>query len=166
LIPASGSVEGIELVRAKFDPLAKKLPAHVTLLFPEPADKMGKDFLKEFTSAELPKLDAITFSSMIVHEDMYLWLVPDEESKEKMTLWRQALVQKLGEHTQDEEFTPHLTLGYIPRSITPDDALAFAKIHVTLPLTLPLDKIMLEEFAENQISTQLDSLSLNPQNSQ
>ena len=166
LIPASGSVEGIELVRTKFDPLAKKIPAHVTLIFPEPAEAISKDFLKNFTQGELPPLESITFTSVIVHEDMYLWLIPDDETKQKLLLWREALVKNLGENDQGEEFVPHLTLGYIPRSITPEDALTFAKTHITLPITLPLDKIMLEEFPENQISTQIDTFLLNPQTQQ
>ena len=155
------STQGIELVRAKFDPLAKKLPAHVTLVFPEPATVVTKEFLKGFSTQELPSLESVTFSSVIVHEEMYLWLVPDEEGRQKISAWQGALLSKLGEHSQGTDFVPHLTLGYIPRSITPEDAVTFAKTHITLPMTLSLEKLLLEEFAENQISAQVELIALN-----
>ena len=44
----SGEIKGIEEVRIKFDPLAKKIPAHVTLLFPENESVIKREFLKTF----------------------------------------------------------------------------------------------------------------------
>jgi 2'-5' RNA ligase len=156
--------EGIEKIRERLDPLAKKIPAHITLVFPEPAKAIPPEFLKEMAALGLPSLQSITFSHVHIHDEMYLWLLPDDEGKQKILAWREALVKgltdKTPEHSQGlEEFTPHLTLGYIPRSLTPDDCLMFAKEFVTTPLTVTFEKILLEEFSENQISTQVDAIS-------
>ncbi|MDZ4677468.1 MAG: 2'-5' RNA ligase family protein [Oligoflexia bacterium] len=159
LIATGEALKGIDEVRAKFDPLAKKVPTHVTLLFPEPALSINKEFLKSVPTAELPSLQSLTFTRIEVHEDMYLWLVPDEESASKLIAWHEALTSKIENHTQGEKYHPHITLGYIPRSITPEDAVAFAKNLISTPLSLSFQKLLLEEFGENQISTPLDTIS-------
>ena len=154
--------KAVEEVRAKFDPLSKKLPAHITLLSPEPLKSFDSQFLKAEGLSELPSLNPLTFTHVLVHDEMYLWLVPDEESRAKINQWREKLlgilIEKSPEHTQDAEFIPHLTLGYIPRSMTPEEAVLFATNLIKLPLIMNFEKVLLEEFSENQISTSIDSL--------
>lgn len=165
LIATADSSKGIEEVRAKFDPLSKKIPAHVTLLFPEPSKSIGSEFLKNIPRDELPSLKSLNFSQVIVHDEMYLWLIPDDESREKLAKWYEVLLGALvaGEpnHSQEPEFTPHITLGYVPRSLTPEEAVLFAQNLITLPTTVDFAKILLEEFSENQISTSVDAVILN-----
>jgi 2'-5' RNA ligase len=164
LVATGEAVQGIDQVRAKFDPLAKKVPTHITLLDPEPAKSIGSEFLKNLGAQELPSLGALTFSNVIVHDEMYLWLVPDDEGKQKLLKWRETLLGALTtgtpEHSQDAEYQPHLTLGYVPRSLTPEDAVAFARNLISLPVTVNFEKVILEEFSENQVSTAVDSLPL------
>jgi hypothetical protein len=166
LVADKDSATGVDTVRSKFDPLAKKVPTHVTLLFPEPAKLMDSSLLKAVTTQELPSLETLTFSQVLVHDEMYLWLMPDAESRDKIVKWREIFFQHLisgsDPHSQGEEFLPHITLGYIPRSLTPEEAMAFAHNALTLPLTLNFEKILLEEFSENQVSTSVDSLSVKP----
>jgi hypothetical protein len=160
LVPTGEAVAKIEEVRAKFDPLAKKVPAHVTLLFPEPANLINKDFLKSIPVGELPSLGSLTFSSIIIHDDMYLWLIPDDDSGQKLKAWQEAFIKNLATHSQEEKYEPHITLGYVPRKTLPEDAIGFAKNLISLPLTLNFEKLLLEEFGENQISTPVESLSV------
>jgi 2'-5' RNA ligase len=167
LIGADEENSGLSQVRAKLDPLAKKLPPHITLFSPEPAQVLNSEILKNLHRETLPQMSTVTFSQVIVHNEMYLWLMPDDESSQKITEWHQALVlsvvgqpsEKPVTLTQDE-FIPHLTLGYIPRSLSPEDAVAFAKNLITLPLILNFNKVILEEFSENQISNQIDAINL------
>ena len=159
LVTMGDSAKAIEEVRLKFDPMAKKLPAHVTLIFPEPAVNINKEFLKNLSHTDLPHLAQLTFSSIIVHDEMYLWLIPDQESTEKLKSWHAALIKNLTQHTQEEVYQPHITLGYLPRSINDTDAISFAGKILTLPLTLNFEKILFEEFSENQISSAIDSIN-------
>jgi hypothetical protein len=164
LVATADTAKAIEEVRAKFDPLAKKIPAHVTLVFPEPEANLSKEFLKPLQTSELPAISSLTFSQVTIQDDMYLWLVPDHESAEKLRAWREFLLKQLSAHTQEPAYEPHITLGYIPRSISPEDAITFAKTAISLPLTVNFEKILLEEFAENQVSTAVDTVTFdNPQ---
>ncbi len=164
LIATAATSQGIEEVRLKFDPLAKKIPAHVTLLFPEPSKSIAPELLKTLSIQELPGLKTLQFSQVIVHDEMYLWLLPSEESREKLLKWREAALSALTtnhpHHTQGEEFIPHITLGYVPRSLTPEEAVSFAQNLITPPLEVSFAKILLEEFSENQVSTSVDAIIL------
>ncbi len=164
LITTADSSKGIEEIRAKFDPLSKKIPAHVTLLFPEPSKAIVPEFLKNLATTDLPSLKSLQFSKIIVHDEMYLWLIPNDESRERLTKWREVLMTALTttepNHSQGEEFIPHITLGYVPRSLTPEDAVAFAQNLITLPTEVNFAKILLEEFSENQVSTSVDAIIL------
>jgi hypothetical protein len=165
LIANAETTTGIAEVRNKLDPLAKKIPAHVTLISPEPSKAISAELLKSAVKENLPSLASLNFNQVIIHDDMYLWLLPDEESKLKIIEWRNALLGQLTtlnpEHTQgSEEFLPHITLGYIPRSLSPEDAVTFAKTSISLPLSISFEKFLLEEFAENQVSTQVDALAI------
>ena len=163
LIAKAETVPGIAEVRNKLDPLAKKIPPHVTLISPEPSKGLSAELLKTAVKENLPSLASLDFTQVIIHDDMYLWLLPDEASKLKIIEWRNALLGQLTtlnpEHTQgSEEFLPHITLGYIPRSLSPEDAIAFAKNSISLPQTINFERFLLEEFAENQVSTQVDAI--------
>lgn len=164
LIATADTSKGIEEVRAKFDPLSKKIPAHVTLLFPEPSKAIAPEFLKNLGVADLPSLRSLQFSQVIVHDEMYLWLIPNDECREKLMKWREVLMAALTttepNHSQGEEFIPHITLGYVPRSLTPEEAVTFAQNLITLPTEVNFAKILLEEFSENQVSTSVDAIIL------
>ena len=160
LIADQTTSKSIEEVRKRFDPLSKKIPAHVTLLFSEAANKIAGDILKTITASELPSLDALTFKSIQVVDDMYLWLMPDEESATKMAQWHAMFAAKLTEHTQEEKYVPHLTLGYIPRKVPEEEALAFAQNLISTPLTVKFNTLLLEEFSEDQNSRSLDRISI------
>jgi 2'-5' RNA ligase len=163
LLATLDATSGVEQVRAKFDPLSKKLPAHITLIFPEPAKKIETEFLKKLTKDELPSLSSITFSQIIVHDEMYLWLIPDDEGRQKLIQWHKTMLGALTsvspEHTQDE-YAPHITLGYVPRRLTPEEAVASARELIPLPVAIDFNKVILEEFSENQVSTSVDTLAL------
>jgi hypothetical protein len=160
MVESSELLKGIDEVRLKFDPLAKKIPPHVTLLYPEHEQIVSREFLKKIAIEELPSLQTLTFSSLNVHDGMYLWLMADVESKERLKIWHDALVAKIEVHTQEDTYDPHLNLGYIPRSLTTDEAMAFARNLIKLPLTLTFQKILLEQFSENQNSVVVDSYTI------
>jgi 2'-5' RNA ligase len=156
------SAGSIDQVRTKFDPLTKKVPAHVTLVFPEPAKCIDKEHIKKAPLRELPSVEEITFTNVIVHNEKYLFLLPDEDGKQKLCQWREVLMSGLPEdHTQWNDFMPHLTLGYVPRSMTAEEAVGFARTHIQLPVTLKFKDLLLEEFGEDQLSKQVDALPLN-----
>lgn len=151
----------IEQVRAKFDPLCKKIPAHVTVLFSESADKINREILKKMDLGQLPSVKTITFNSVEIINDKYLWLIPDEESSQKLRTWHDEFRKHLPDnHTQGEKYEPHLTLGYIPRKTPEEEALAFARNLITTPLTVNFESVLLEEFSEDQNSRSLDRLQI------
>ena len=88
-----------------------------------------------------------------------MWCLPTP-LRDRLKTWQEALIQKLESHTQEEVFQPHITLGYIPRSLTTEQAIEFARNLIKLPLRLGFERIMLEEFSENQNSLTVDSLPL------
>jgi DNA mismatch repair ATPase MutL len=159
LLAMGADTEKVNEVRTKFDPLVKKLPVHITLVLPEPALTINDQFL-EVTEADVKSLGELTFTEIIAYDDRYLWLLPDAASSEKIKAFRNHYVSKITNHTQGEEFDPHLSLGYIPRKTMPEDAINFAKGLISLPLTLKFNKLLLEEFEENQISKTIKEVLL------
>ncbi|MCC6277910.1 MAG: 2'-5' RNA ligase family protein [Oligoflexia bacterium] len=160
LIATQESNKSLEEVRAKYDPLVKKLPAHITLVLPEPAGLLSDQLFNQLPESDLKALSELTFVEIVAYDDRYLWLMPDKDSAEKIRLWRDHYVGKLEKHTQGDEFEPHITLGYIPRKTTPEDALSFAKGLINLPVTLKFSRLLLEEFEENQISKPIKELNI------
>ncbi|MBK9295218.1 MAG: 2'-5' RNA ligase family protein [Oligoflexia bacterium] len=161
LIANKEQASTIEQVRARFDPLSKKIPAHITVLFSETADKIQRELLKKLNFNELPSVKTITFKSVEIVNDKYLWLIPDEESSTKLKTWHDEFRKFLPEgHTQEENYVPHLTLGYIPRKTPEDEALSYARGIINMPLVVNFDSVLLEEFSEDQNSRQVDRLQI------
>lgn len=152
---SEASAKGLNEVRAKYDPLAKKVPAHVTLVFSEPREKILPTTL-EGLSAELPSLKSINFTHVIIQDEKYLWLTPDEEGASKLKAWYDHFSQKLG--LPAPESAPHITLGYLPHTAQPDQVMELVKTHVSLPLAVEFSDILLEEFDEDQVSRTVQKL--------
>jgi hypothetical protein len=212
-------------VRAKYDPLAEKVAAHITILPPEAESLVGKDFLKGVKPEVLSECRELVFNSVEIQDHMYLRLLPDRESMEKLRFLRQKLLAQVTEEAAAAPIVPqtaasaegedddldeedlleaegggvlssenldqltdedvdaaledmppedllpvaapkkedpdhfYITLGYAPRSGV-EAAVLFAKTTLSLPLTLNFEKLLLEEFAENQVSLPVDSLPL------
>lgn len=157
-MPNPESLAKIQEVRTQFDPLALKVPPHITLMEPEPRDKIPSDYLKKLSLDSLPKLDELRFEKVVIHDGVYLWLMPSSESAERLGIWRDALVQG----PSQEEFIPHITLGYLSRDLSAEDTTQMAREKLRLPATLVFEKLLLEEFGDNQISVPIDSRPLSP----
>lgn len=155
-------------MRTRFDPLAQKVPPHITLLDPEPKAKIQNDYLKKLSLDTLPKLNELTFEKVVIHSSVYLWLMPSSESAERLRIWRDALAQGLppqpdqtgAPKAPQEEFIPHITLGYLSRDLSAEETLSMAREKLKLPVTLVFAKLLLEEFGDNQVSIQIDSWPL------
>jgi 2'-5' RNA ligase len=160
LIATKDVTKTIEEVRLRFDPLSKKLPVHITLLFPEPAAKVTNDLLKKIDVQSLPSLKTLTFTSIEIFDEFYLWLMPDKDSGEKISAWHAEFAKHIPENTQEEKYIPHITLGYVPRNLPDDEAVVLAKNIITTPLTIDFETLLLEEFSEDQNSKSLDRLQI------
>jgi 2'-5' RNA ligase len=161
LVPHPESLAQIQEVRTQFDPLALKVPPHVTLLEPEPKAKIQNDYLKKLSLDTLPKLNELTFEKVVIHNSVYLWLMPSFESAERIRIWRDVVVQRLPQpNPSGEEFIPHITLGYLSRDLPAEEALKIVREKLRLPVTLVFAKLLLEEFGDNQVSVQIDSWPL------
>src|SRR3989338_1292431 len=118
LIPNQESLVKIQAVRTQFDPLALKVPPHITLMEPEPRTNLQNDYLKKLNFDTLPKLNELRFEKIVIHEEVFLWMIPSPESAERLRLWRDAVIQGLPQPGQaDEEFLPHISLGYLTRDL-------------------------------------------------
>lgn len=159
LVLDSESAKLVDEIRAKFDPLQKKVPAHLTLVLSQPASTIKDDCLSLL--ANLPNVGSLTFTDIVVRDDTYLWLLPDSDSAQKLTELREAIVKTLPELTeqlQSDGFEPHITLGFLPRSKSAEEIVAMAKQTISLPQTIKFEKILLEEFNENQLSIPVKSM--------
>lgn len=206
LIPRAESVKVLNEIRAKYDPLATKVPPHVTLVFPRPKNELNEELLSNWNKESLPDLSEVLFNQIIVHDEMYLWLVPDEEGAEKLKAWygslqstfkkdeppqeedtevesteASAIAQGQYEHDPevipaslgpdkpkpdlDGDFKPHITLGYVPRSKTEEEVILQAKETITLPILISFEKLMVEEFDENQLSVPVKTIPVQEANS-
>jgi 2'-5' RNA ligase len=161
LIVNKDASKPVEEVRKRFDPLSQKIPAHITVLYSEASNKIQVNILKSIDTSKLPSVKELTFDSIQIVDEMYLWLIPNADTEQKLKQWHEEFKVTLGEgHSQGEKYQPHITLGYVPRKLPEEDALAFASSHISLPLTLQIDSVLLEEFSEDQNSKSLDRLTI------
>ncbi len=152
LVPSG--IEGIQKVRTQFDPLHSKVPAHVTIITPKNKDALSTDLIKTIDLSTLPDLKNISFSRVIIRNDKYLWLIPDQEGAVKLKSWHDEF-QKLIKPVPHEEAPPEGAPAVVediddekdemvkkaladlaPQSMTPDrefdeDAVPFEP-HITL----------------------------------
>lgn len=162
LIPSQESLAKIQAVRSQFDPLALKVSPHITLLEPEPRGNIQNDYLKKLNLDELPKLNDLKFEKVVVHNNVFLWMIPSPESAERLSLWRDALIQGLPPQPNRavEEFIPHITLGYLTRDLSAEETLKIAREKLEIPGAFFFAKLLLEEFGDNQASVPIDSRPL------
>lgn len=154
LLLDDASAARIRPVRAKFDPLAAKVPPHVTLVFPRPQAEISGDLLARINLRTLPAVRELEFTQLRISPDGGLWLVPNEESAGRLRSWQAALATVLG--FDAGHFEPHVTIG---RKVDAQ-GLAYAARQIPLPLVLECDRVLLEEFGADDLSIPVASAEL------
>lgn len=102
-------------VRDRFDPLARKIPAHITLVFP--FESAMSDFELETHLRELvaqSRRFSVIFQGITAHENEYLFLNIRRGNDEVMqlhdVLYSGALAMH---HVRRHTFVPHVTIGRV-----------------------------------------------------
>jgi hypothetical protein len=163
LIPNPEWIAKVQAVRERLDPLSPAVPPHITLLDPLPRERLQSNFLKNLNLDVLPKIDELRFDTIIIHEERCLWLMPAAESRDKILEWRAAALQGVPPpHASAglEEYVPHFTLGYLSRELSADDTMQFVREKLLTPLKMVFDKLLFEEFGDNQVSIPIDTRRL------
>jgi 2'-5' RNA ligase len=101
----------VEEFRSRWDPLAGRIPAHITLVFPfEPAGDWRVVQASVAAVAARYGRFGVSLTDPVVHEDEYLFLVPHAGARE-ITELHLHLYRALPAAVKLGPFAPHMTIG-------------------------------------------------------
>jgi 2'-5' RNA ligase len=101
----------VEEFRSRWDPLAGRIPAHITLVFPfEPAGDWRVVQASVAAVAARHGRFGVSLADPIVHKDEYLFLVPRAGARE-ITELHTHLYRALPAAVKLGPFAPHMTIG-------------------------------------------------------
>ena len=121
-------------VRDRFDPLARRIPAHITLVFP--FESTMSNFELETHLRELAahsRRFSVIFRGITAHEDEYLFLNVRRGNDEVMqlhdVLYSGALAMH---HVRRHTFVPHVTVGRVRPEEVPEALDATAGVNTPI----------------------------------
>jgi 2'-5' RNA ligase len=116
----------IEQIRLRFDPLAGKLPPHITLVFPFESDVTTQDLRKHVgLSAEGVVPFAVTLNGITGSEREYLFLSVSHGLDSILELHKRLYSGPLESHRSTvRTYVPHVTLGRLGSEAAFEAALA------------------------------------------
>ncbi|MCP5094523.1 MAG: 2'-5' RNA ligase family protein [Chloroflexi bacterium] len=161
IIPQIANADAIQNIRLSFDPLAKKVPPHVTLVFPFKStihtDALARHV--QAVAASIPPFQ-ISFGSAEAHNDGYVWL-PVIQGQEAIIhlhdhLYTGILSQFL---SQRHVYQPHLTLAHVAEANV--QAAVNAATRLTNTHTAWIDQIIIEEILIDGSTQVENSVPLN-----
>ncbi len=145
IIPKIANVDDIQTVRLSFDPLAEKVPPHVTLVFPFEST-LHTDTLMQHVKriADSTAPFQVSFGIAEAHDDGYVWL-PVIQGRETIIhlhdqLYTGILSQLL---SQRHLYQPHLTVAHVEEAHM--QAALYAATSLTDTYTAWIDQIIIEE---------------------
>jgi 2'-5' RNA ligase len=108
----------VHKVRERYDPLADKIPPHITLVFPF-TDEISDDDLSAHVRSVARKYGRfkISFESMDLIDSNRLWLIVDEENDLISRIHDDLYSGCLSRHLlPGMPYRPHVTLGVLPEA--------------------------------------------------
>jgi 2'-5' RNA ligase len=118
-------------VRDRLDPLARKIPAHITLVFPfesAMSDLELETHLRELV-AQSPRF-SVVFQGITAYENEYLFLNMRRGNDEVMQLHDVLYSGALATHrVRRHTFVPHVTVGRVRSEAVPEALEATAEVN-------------------------------------
>lgn len=151
LFPNSKELDKIERIRLKYDPLALKLPAHVTLVFPKEYSSIKQviDVLECMTIKAFQVMPK-GFTASYEQEKNYLFL--RFTSEQELTFLHNTLYEKLFGCVSMFTYIPHITVGCFSNKEDCDTALKNVnKQDFKMPIFF--EELCIERIEENDEST-------------
>jgi 2'-5' RNA ligase len=147
-------------VRDRLDPLARKIPAHITLVFP--FESAMSDFELETHLRELvaqSRRFGVVFRGITAHENEYLFLNITRGNDEVMQLHDVLYSRALAtHHDRRHTFVPHVTVGRV-RSEKVAEALA-ATARVNSPIKANIEAITVYAIQDDVVRPALFAIEL------
>ncbi len=164
MYPDLSSFEPIQSHRKACDPLADKIPPHITLVFPF-EDQATNETIIDLCTRVARRFEAIevTFSTPKTIEDVQVW-IDVKEGKEKIERIHKELYSTfLQPHLrQGSTYIPHVTIGKkTDRIYDLRTELSSTDFEST---TFRLEHLILEEISENEESITLEKIKLKEPN--
>ena len=114
LFPEVTNRSQIDLYRARFDPLAKKIDPHVTLVFPFTPTSLKGDALAHYAAERIKGIGPFTLeaSTPAVIDKGYVYLGIDSGAKQIRRMHSSLYDGPLGSFLRtDVDYMPHITIG-------------------------------------------------------
>ncbi len=155
LIPQFRGIERVENIRDKYDPLAHKVNAHITLVFPffstyttKELENWLKKVLKNMGPFEI-ELKGISMASNAFENYLFLNIV---RGKEEIIRLNEILYDGLLRGFKSNlPYIPHMTLGKLPHKEALDMAYEDVK-NLEQSFVARIDTVYVEEIAEDESS--------------
>jgi 2'-5' RNA ligase len=112
-VPRGEVMADVEAIRLRHDPLAARLPAHVTLVFPFDSD-IGDDALRSHVERSVASASpfALRLGRIIPLDDLHLGVTITTGSGSIVELHEQLYTGPLADHRSAvHRFVPHVTIG-------------------------------------------------------
>ena len=116
IVLRSEDMTAVELLRVRFDPLARSIPAHITLIFPFESALMSAQLRAhmESVTACVPPFK-IGLAGITGSEGVYLFLNVGSGTKSIIDLHDRLYAGPLHPHlSTDQAYVPHVTVGRLP----------------------------------------------------
>ena len=126
--PAFEGIERIEAYRRQYDPMARDLAAHLTLVFPfpTPLTKLQVETHVKRVAAGWPPI-AVTFRQVRATDNEFVLLMAARGAASIVALHDRLYTRSLAPHLRrDLPYEPHMTLARCPEPARLEEALAHA----------------------------------------
>ena len=155
IFPRFENISVIEEIRKKYDPLAKLIEPHITLVFPFESE-IKNDELSYFLETKLSNTSSfqLTLNGFSKKEDKfgnYLFLNVVDGEKEITNIHKNLYQDVLKEFDIGYEYVPHMTVGYLSSVELLEEAYSNINL-INVYFSTTVDKISVEMIGEKKES--------------
>ncbi|MBU1093596.1 MAG: 2'-5' RNA ligase family protein [Firmicutes bacterium] len=155
ILPQFDNMDVIEQIRNKYDPLAKLIQPHITLVFPFESE-VSNDFLEEVIKKQLMHINPFEvvlqgFSRQIEEKTTYLFLDIIIGAKELQGIHDLLYSVNFATLNEDYTYVPHITVGRFSEVSSLNNAYADVK-NLNIIFKSRINKIIIEEIATDEQS--------------
>ncbi len=155
MLPQFDNMDVIEQIRDKYDPLAKLIQPHITLVFPFESE-VSNDFLEDVIKKQLMYIKPFEvvlqgFSKQIDENASYLFLDVIMGAMELQSIHNLLYNVNFATLNEDYTYVPHITVGRFSEVSSLNNAYADVK-NLNIMLKSRINKIIIEEIATDEQS--------------
>lgn len=164
IFPEFDNVEVIDKIREQYDPLAKLVHPHITIVFPFDSDKSNED-LEVLLEKRLQSVEPFELEMKGVsrHEDKsgnYLFLEVIQGEKELCHIHDILYQNEFSEYDLGLPYIPHITIGKLSERYKLDEAYNKVKDMSETYRTI-INKVSVEMIGDNEESIIVAEIDLN-----